>query len=110
MPYGVIYRSYIKKDKEADYQVYWNQIATFFVKEKGALGSTLHKTEKDLWVAYSRWPDKKTKEANWSKDSKLDTFPEYIQKAIKGLKNCLDLTKEEFPEIGMEIIEEISQS
>ncbi len=106
MVYAVIYRGYVKKGKELEYQNCWKLLATYFTKNRGALGSTLHKTEDDLWVVYSRWPDKKTKEANWSEDLDSSTFPEEIKNAVIGLKSCLD-PKEKFPEIGTTVISEI---
>lgn len=106
--FAVIYRGYVKPDLEAQYQEYWKRIAYYFVTQRGALGSTLHKTSDGLWVAYSKWPDKATRDASWSseKNTVNDNFPSEIQDAIIGLKLCLDLEKS-FPEICMEIVEEV---
>lgn len=57
--FAVIYRGYVKPNKEKEYRQLWHQIATYFVEKRGALGSCLHKTKEGLWLAYSRWPDKK---------------------------------------------------
>jgi hypothetical protein len=106
--FAVIYRGFIKPGFEARYQAYWNKVATYFVTERGALGSTLHKTEDGMWVAYSRWPDKAMRDASWPKscDSINPAFPPDICEAIEGLKGCLD-TERQLPEICMEIIDEV---
>ena len=64
--FAVIYRGYLKSvdDKEV-YRKAWHTVAAYFVAHRGALGSCLHKTEEGMWLAYSRWPDKATRDASW---------------------------------------------
>lgn len=106
--FAVIYRGHLKPDTEAEYIKCWKLIASYFVAERGALGSTLHKTDDGMWVAYSKWPDRATRDASWPMgDEKASVeLPEYIRKAIEGIKQCL-CTEKVFPEICMELIEEI---
>jgi len=106
--FAVIYRSYVKPCSETKYQEYWKIVASYFVSERGAIGSTLHKSEDGLWIAYSKWPDKATRDDSWPRDKESinTTLPPDIHEAINGLKQCLaDETK--FPEICMEIMDEV---
>ena len=107
--FAVIYRAYLKPGTEAKYLECWKTVATYFVNTQGALGSTLHKTQDEMWVAYSRWPDKATRDASWPQDQeKINSeFPADISKAISELKNCLD-NERYMPEICMQIQEVIS--
>lgn len=107
--FAVIYRGYMKPGFEESYREYWKKVATYFVKERGALGSTLHITEEGLWVAYSRWPNKAMRDDSWpsGNESANLQFPADIREAIEGLKHCFD-EERKIPEICMEIIEEIS--
>ena len=105
--FAVIYRGYVKPEHEKQYQEYWKAIATYFVKERGALGSTLHKTEEGMWVAYSKWPDKETRDISWPKTGINSEFSSDISAAIEGLKSCLDEERQQ-PEICMEIMDEVS--
>lgn len=41
--FAVIYQGYIKPDRESDYQSAWNVVARYFVDERGAIGSCLHR-------------------------------------------------------------------
>lgn len=106
--FAVIYRSYIKSLFEEDYQRHWKVVASYFVKERGALASALHKTEEGMWVAYSRWPNKAMRDAAWpsDKESINPELPLPIQEAIKGLKQCID-QEQLLPEICMEVVEEV---
>lgn len=106
--FAVIYRGYVKTERESQYQEYWKIIASYFVSQRRALGSTLHKAEDRMWIAYSRWPDKATRDASWPRDKERINaeIPTNIQEAIRGLKECLDKDRQ-FPEICMEIIEEV---
>lgn len=102
--FAVIYQGYIKKGKELEYQTHWNRVAEYFVQHRGAFGSSLHRTEEGLWVAYSRWPDKATRDASWpGENSPSGELPGDIQEAIQGIKECIDSDRK-IPEISMEII------
>jgi hypothetical protein len=80
---------------------------SYFREHRGALGSCLHKTEDGLWLAYSRWPDKATRDASWpSEGSPNDQLPVSIQQAILGIKACIDQDKK-YPEICMDVIEDL---
>ena len=107
--FAVIYRGYIQPGLEEEYQNHWKVVATYFVQKRGALGSTLHKSAEGFWVAYSRWPDKATRDSSWpsSQEEISSDLPPHVQQAIQGMKRCFDLTRP-FPEICMEIKEEIS--
>ena len=99
---AVIYRSYVKKELEDIYQSSWEIIAKYFIKERGAIGSCLHRTDDGCWLAYSRWPNKEVREK--SKIYELlnnPTIPANVRNAIKTIKECKDHNKEEFKEICM---------
>ena len=63
--FAVIYRGYLKSECDDKYKKAWRTVASYFVEYRGALGSCLHKTIDGMWVAYSRWPDKATRDASW---------------------------------------------
>ncbi|PJD94791.1 MAG: hypothetical protein CK425_10395 [Parachlamydia sp.] len=107
--FAVIYRGYVKTGCEAYYLECWTTVASYFVEECGALGSTLHKTDEGMWIAYSKWPDKATRDALWSsgKGEANAKLPLHVQEAINGLKLCLEEEKL-LPEICMEVLEEIA--
>lgn len=90
--FAVIYRGYLRPNCEADYLKSWHLIADYFVNQCGALGSTLHQAEDGMWVAYSKWPSRETRDTAWPKDNSAvnKQFPSTIQNAITTLKNCLD--------------------
>lgn len=105
--FAVIYRSYLKPDREDDYQKAWQTVAQYFVKHRGALGSCLHQTSDRMWVAYSRWPDQKTREASWpGENAPSSELPQEIREAIVMIQDCLDPDKK-FPEICMEVVSDL---
>lgn len=105
--FAVIYRSYIKPEKETEYQQLWQQIAAYFKQHCGALGSCLHKTEEGIWLAYSRWPDKKTRDAAWpGENNPSAVLPAEIREAIIKIKDCGD-PERKLPEICMEVVSDL---
>lgn len=101
----VIYRGYLKPNCENEYCTAWKTVANYFIHHRGSLGSALHKAEDGMWLAYSRWPDKKTRDASWG-DNADNVFPDVIQSAITTVKKCLD-SDHQFPEIQLEVIEDL---
>lgn len=104
---GILYRFILKHGMESQFQDHWQKLQNFYINEKDALGSTLYKTQENLWIAYSRWPDKATRDAAWPGHNDPDTkLPEEIQQTIKDLKECVEV---EFPETIMQMVQEIAK-
>ncbi len=75
-----------------------------------ARGSCLHKGADGLWVAYSRWPDKATRDAAWPGDNAPnEVLPLEIQASIKKIqafkKENQDL--EIYDEICLEVVDDL---
>ncbi|MBS0649227.1 MAG: hypothetical protein JSS10_08400 [Verrucomicrobia bacterium] len=105
--FAVIYRAYLKPGCEKVYKLAWHQVASYFVEKRGAIGSCLHKTEEGIWVAYSRWPDKATRDASWPGENALsEELPEEIRKAILILKDCIDQERK-LPDICMDVVHDL---
>ena len=104
-----IYRGHVKPSKEEDFQKSWNVVATFFVEKRGALGSSLHQSEEGMWVAYSRWPNRETRDASWPKEEEEvnGSFPPDVKEAVETLRNCFE---DEMPQICMELKDEVKAS
>jgi hypothetical protein len=105
--FAVIYQMYVKPGREQEYQEWWSKIACYFVEHRGAIGSCLHRGSDGLWLAYSRWPDKATRDASWPGDNApSDELPEEIRQAILGIKDCVDQERK-YPEICLEVVEDL---
>ncbi len=104
---AIIYRPHIYPEKAEDYKKYWHQVASYFIENCGAIGSCLHQDSDGQFVAYSRWPDKQTRDASWpGDDAPNDMLPEEIKLAIREMKKCGDRSKSK-PEICMEIVDDL---
>lgn len=105
--FAVIYRGYLKEGKEEEYQRLWRKIAKYFMASRGAIGSCLHRTEDGMWVAYSRWPSKKARDAAWpGKNDPSRELPADIRETILAIKDCVDETRS-LPEIAMEVVDDL---
>ena len=106
---AVIYRFKLKPHQEQEYRALWNALVSYFKEECGATGSVLHKDKDNLYVAYSRWPDKKTRDAAWpGKNNPNKKLPPKIQETIiqmqKIAKENEDL--EQFEEICLDVLDD----
>ena len=105
--FSVIYRFELRPDQEIVYQACWDKITDYFIEHCGAVGSCLHKGEGGLWVAYSRWPDKATRDAAWPSDGKPNqAFPENIREAIQTIQKfkVKNYDLQQYDEITMDLI------
>ncbi|NNM59956.1 MAG: hypothetical protein HKM04_09105 [Legionellales bacterium] len=102
--FAVIYRGFILPEHEQAYRQAWREIADYFVQHAGALGSTLHKTPAGEYIAYSRWPDKATRDRYWDEQGNLQTVAG-LNETIATLKMAIDRNKP-YDEIAMEVVDE----
>jgi len=103
--FAVVYRFYVDPSKESKYIESWKEVSDYFIEHRGAIGSSLHKTEEGYWLAYSKWPDQKTRDASWQKDHHQTDLPQRIKEAIDTMMECKDPNQDSLPEIRMKIIE-----
>jgi hypothetical protein len=102
--FAAIYQSYLKPGREADYQKAWRIVASYFIEKRGAIGSCLHRTEQGIWVAYSRWPDRATRDASWpGENAPSNELPLEIRQAILLIKDCMDQDRK-IPDINMDVV------
>ncbi len=108
MVFAVIYKFHIRPGAEEEYKKLWRQVATYFTKHRGALGSCLHKTSEGEWLAYSRWPDKATWDASWPKEGEepSETLSPEMKIIIPAMKKFID-KDQPFQEICMEIVDDL---
>jgi len=107
--FAVIYRAYIRAGKEEDYQNAWEIVAHYFVKHRGAVGSCLHRANDGLWIAYSRWPDQKTRDASWpGENAPSNELPPEVRNAIRTIQECMD-SERKLPDICMELVNDLLQ-
>lgn len=106
--FAVIYHGRVCPGTEEEYQRLWNKMANYFIEYRGAYGSCLHKTANGDWIAYSRWPDKATRDASWPQegDELSETLSPEIKAVILDLKKCID-KNHPFQEICMEVKDDL---
>ena len=102
--FAVIYRGSVYPELEQEYLYLWGQIAEYFMTHRSAIGSCLHKTDKGEYIAYSRWPDKQTRDASWGAEADVNE-PE-IALAIERFKKCIDKSKP-FDEMHMDVLQDL---
>lgn len=108
--FAVIYRFHLKPDQESNYIEYWNTVASYFIEKRGAIGSCLHKGDNNLWVAYSRWPNKETRDNSWpGDDAPNNELPIDVRAAIQQMQAIKEENShfEQYYEICMDIVKDM---
>lgn len=106
--FAVIYKFKLKSSQEDSYKKYWHTIAEYFVKNCGAISSSLHKGEDGSWLAYSRWPSRSIRDSIWVNNCS-DELPPNILEAISKIKE-IKLENEKngnYEEICLNLIDEV---
>jgi len=52
----VLYRWKIRAGLEDDFVDAWSRISDLLLRERGSLGSRLHRGSDGLWYSYAQWP------------------------------------------------------
>lgn len=106
--FAVIYQGYIKEGMENQYKMAWHEVAICFISRRGSLGSRLHQTKEGLWVAYSCWPDRETRDKSWPGDNAPSSeLPDSVRNAILTIRGCLDQERNERYQIKLETCMEV---
>lgn len=60
-----------------------------------------------MWIAYSRWPDQKTRDISWfGENAPSNELPQEIREAIIVIQDCLGLERKLF-DICMEVVNDL---
>ena len=107
--FAVIYKFYLENSQIDVYKGCWNKVTKHFIQYHGAIGSCLHKGNDNLWIAYSRWPDKDIRDKVWSNDSAIDQFPPDIKEAIKQMYEFKQINEKlgKFEELCLDIVDDL---
>lgn len=105
---AIIYRFHLRPEQEATYKDCWQTVANHFTKERGAIGSCLHKGDDGLWVVYSRWPSEAVRRASWPKENQQtdERLPETVKQAIAKMQAIKATNKDlpQYEEINLEVM------
>ncbi len=107
--FAVFYRFKLKSHQETNYRECWNKVVKYFMENRGAIGACLHKGEDELWVAYSRWPDKATRDASWpGENAPSEELPHGIRDVIQQMRalKMENQDLEQYEEICLEVLED----
>lgn len=108
--FAVIYRFKLKPEQERLYQQCWRIVAQYFIAQRGALGSCLHKGDDGLWVAYSRWPDQATRDRSWSAEGAPNIdYPKKVSDALLQMQVIKQENQdlEQYEEIKLEVVDDL---
>lgn len=56
-----IYRWRLHPGSETSFVKAWSRITELLLKERGSLGSRLHRGPDDIWYSYTQWPSAEAK-------------------------------------------------
>jgi heme-degrading monooxygenase HmoA len=107
--FTVFYRFILQPHQEENYKKHWLTMVDYFKKNCGAIGSCLHKNEDGLWLAYSRWPTRESRDAAWHTDTELNKeFPQSVLDSIEYMHKIKHENEhlENYEELCMELVED----
>lgn len=60
--FAVLYRWRLHDGAEASFVEAWSRISELLLRERGSLGSRLHRGADGLWYSYAQWPSAEARE------------------------------------------------
>jgi len=92
---AILYRWRLKQGGEDSFREGWRRLTRAF-KERGSLGSRLHRATDGTWVAYARWPDLATR------DVAMARMPD--EEAVRLMEESVEATE---PVLVMQIVDDL---
>lgn len=97
--FAVIYKFKVRQGQDKKFKESWKALTQLIYKHEGSLGSRLHKSEGQLYIAYAQWPDKET----WEKSgSKLPKSADAVRMAMR--ESCEEIKTEYQLEIADDLL------
>lgn len=90
--FTVLYRWRLHEGKEQQFIDAWSRVSDLYLRERGSLGSRLHRGPGGLWYSYAQWPSAEARDATFA-GPKLD------EAAAQRMREAI---AEDFPEIVLE--------
>jgi heme-degrading monooxygenase HmoA len=87
-----LYRWKIHAGREEEFIEAWSRISDLLLKERGSLGSRLHRGSDGLWYSYAQWPSAQARKDAFASGPVGAAASERMNAAIQ----------ERFPEIVLE--------
>lgn len=60
--FAVLYRWRLRAGKEAQFREAWGRVTQLLIRDRGALGSRLHRADDGTWYAYAQWPSREARD------------------------------------------------
>lgn len=80
--FAVLYRWRIHADKEEQFIRAWSRVSELLLRERGSLGSRLHKGQDGIWYSYAQWPSSAARDAAFALPSVDNEASANMHKAI----------------------------
>ena len=93
--FAVIYKWKLKAGTEVDFIEAWEEV-TIALRERGSLGSRLHKSHDGYWIAYAQWPSEAARQKAFEIPFDLD--------ASASMQACVS---ESFEETRLELVSDL---
>jgi heme-degrading monooxygenase HmoA len=97
--YVAVYRWKIKEGCEERFRQGWLRLTREIYRERGSLGSRLHKSDDGGWVAYAQWPNREAWEAAAGVEVEDKEAAQMMSESVA----------ERHPDIYLEVIDDLLQ-
>lgn len=87
-----IYRFKVKKNNEEIFIEAWEDLTKLIYRHEGSLGSRLHKSDSNEFIAYAQWPDRATwKNSGDRLPPEADIVWKNMREACEEVENIYEL-------------------
>ena len=92
--FAVLYRWHLKPGKEQQFIEAWSKVSERLLKDRGSLGSRLHRGSDGIWYSYAQWPSAQARDDAFKlpavdpdagvlmRDAIMESLPEVILEPV----------------------------
>jgi quinol monooxygenase YgiN len=90
--FAVIYEFVVKPEQDNQFLLAWEELTRLIYMHEGSLGSRLHKTKDNRYMAYAQWPEKKIWEGAGDKlPEKAQDWRSKLREACEEVNTLFEL-------------------
>jgi hypothetical protein len=92
--FAVLYRWRLDPAKEDQFAAAWSRVSAALLRDRGSLGSRLHRGNDGLWYSYAQWPSARARDEAFA-------GPSVDPEAVDRMRDAI---VERLPEIVLESV------
>ncbi len=88
----IIYKFIVREGQEERFIDAWSEVTKAFIESSGGLGSRLHRSEGQEYIAYAQWPSKEIRDKAKLPESVINGPSKIMKECCESIETIYELS------------------